>query len=125
MVLLERVVMLSGKWLLSSLKISDLKFALTSNLAMVGLRGLRNGTISNSTRQGEGAFSDAALIESGREEIARLIAQYEPHFVYNMDKTVKRYNMRPVYRRSCSYCLISGLRKLLLLFPLLLLLLPQ
>ena len=32
--------------------------ALTSNLAMVGLSGLRNGTISNSTytRQGDGAL---------------------------------------------------------------------
>ena len=65
--------------------------------------------IKQYTRQGEGASSDAALIESGREEIARLIAQYEPHLVYNMDETAKRYNLRPT--RTFASSKVAGFKQ--------------
>ena len=57
----------------------------------------RRFNIKDYKRHGESASSDVAAIDGGREEIARLVAQYPRHLVYNMDETAKRYNLRPTH----------------------------
>ena len=71
----------------------DFRFEVSSNFKFSNswFEGFKEWyNVKQYTSQGKGASSNAALIESGREEIVRFIAQYEPHLVYNMDETAKR-----------------------------------
>lgn len=65
--------------------------------------------IKQYTRFGEAASADGAVIENGREENARLITQYPPNRVYNMDETAKLYNMRPT--RTLATSKVAGFKE--------------